>query len=89
MLYHVSQTSGLKTLQPHVSTHKKLYVYAVQNIITGLLLVQSKMISILSFQQMIMMFLQYGNAIQMLFEKFMEGRDVPYTKLMKKAFNEE
>lgn len=37
MLYHVSQTSGLKTLQPHVSTHKKLYVYAVQNIITGLL----------------------------------------------------
>lgn len=37
MLYHVSQTSGLQTLQPHVSTHKKAYVYAIENIITGLL----------------------------------------------------
>lgn len=37
MLYHVSKTSGLKTLQPRVSTHKKAYVYAIENMVTGLL----------------------------------------------------
>lgn len=37
MLYHVSPTSGLKTLEPHVSTHKKAYVYAIKNIVTGML----------------------------------------------------
>ena len=37
MLYHVSRTSGLKILQPHVSTHKKAYVYAIDNPVTGLL----------------------------------------------------
>ena len=37
MLYHVSRTSGLKTLQPHGSTHKKAYVYAIDNLVTGLL----------------------------------------------------
>lgn len=37
MLYHVSGTSGLKTLQPRVSTHKKAYVYAIENMVTGLL----------------------------------------------------
>ncbi|MBD5533458.1 MAG: hypothetical protein HDQ98_14880 [Lachnospiraceae bacterium] len=37
MLYHVSQKKGLKTLQPHVSTHKKAYVYAIENMVTGML----------------------------------------------------
>lgn len=37
MLYHVSQKTGLKTLQPHVSTHKKAYVYAIENMVTGIL----------------------------------------------------
>jgi len=37
MLYHVSKTAGLKILQPHVSTHKKPYVYAIENMVTGLL----------------------------------------------------
>lgn len=37
MLYHVSQKTGLQTLQPHTSTHKKPYVYAIENIVTGLL----------------------------------------------------
>lgn len=37
MLYHVSPKRGLKTLQPHVSTHKKAYVYAVDRLVTGLL----------------------------------------------------
>ena len=37
MLYHVSQNAGLKTLRPRVSTHKKAYVYAVRNMVTGLL----------------------------------------------------
>ena len=37
MLYHVSPESGLKTIQPHTSTHKKAYVYAVENMVTGLL----------------------------------------------------
>lgn len=37
MLYHVSPKSGLKTLQPHLSTHKKAYVYAIENMVTGLL----------------------------------------------------
>ncbi len=37
MLYHVSPNAGLKTLYPHVSTHQKAYVYAVRNMVTGLL----------------------------------------------------
>lgn len=37
MLYHVSEQTGLKTLVPHASTHKKPYVYAIENIVTGLL----------------------------------------------------
>lgn len=37
MLYHVSQKAGLKVLQPHVSTHKKAYVYAIENMVTGML----------------------------------------------------
>lgn len=37
MLYHVSQKSGLKVLKPHVSTHKKAYVYAIENRVTGML----------------------------------------------------
>lgn len=37
MLYHVSQTSGLKILTPHKSTHKKAYVYAIENKVTAIL----------------------------------------------------
>lgn len=37
MLYHVSSTSGLKKLSPRVSTHGKAYVYAIENLVTGLL----------------------------------------------------
>lgn len=37
MLYHISKTTGLKTLKPQISTHQKAYVYAVDNIVTGLL----------------------------------------------------
>lgn len=37
MLYHISPQAGLKTLQPHVSTHKKPYVYAIENMVTGML----------------------------------------------------
>lgn len=37
MLYHVSPNSGLKTIQPHLSTHQKAYVYAIENMVTGLL----------------------------------------------------
>ena len=37
MLYHVSPTAGIKILQPRVSTHGKAYVYAIENLVTGLL----------------------------------------------------
>ena len=37
MLYHVSSTSGIKVLTPRVSTHGKAYVYAIDNLVTGLL----------------------------------------------------
>ncbi len=37
MLYHVSQTAGLTVLTPHASTHKTPYVYAIDNLVTGLL----------------------------------------------------
>lgn len=37
MLYHVSSKKGLKIIKPHTSTHKKEYVYAIENMITGLL----------------------------------------------------
>ena len=36
MLYHVSNTGGIKVLKPKISSHKKPYVYAVDNIVTGL-----------------------------------------------------
>ena len=37
MLYHVSPHAGLKTLYPHASSHKNAYVYAVEDLVTGLL----------------------------------------------------
>ena len=37
MLYHISKTAGLKKLKPQVSTHKMPYVYAIENVVTGLL----------------------------------------------------
>lgn len=37
MLYHVSPNTGLKILRPHMSTHKKAYVYAIENMVTALL----------------------------------------------------
>lgn len=37
MLYHASETHALKTLYPHVSTHQKAYVYAIENFCTALL----------------------------------------------------
>lgn len=37
MVYHVSPKAGLKTLKPCVSTHKKAYVYAIDNMVTGML----------------------------------------------------
>lgn len=36
-LYHVSPVSGLTTLTPRVSSHGKPYVYAIDNLTTGLL----------------------------------------------------
>lgn len=37
MLYHVSNTHNLRILKPGVSTHGKAYVYAIDNMVTGLL----------------------------------------------------
>ena len=37
MLYHVSSTPGIRVLQPRVSSHGKAYVYAIENLVTGLL----------------------------------------------------
>ena len=37
MLYHVSPNAGLKILYPRVSSHKKEYVYAIENLVIGLL----------------------------------------------------
>jgi len=37
MLYHVSATPGLTVLTPRVSSHGKAYVYAIDNLVTGLL----------------------------------------------------
>ncbi len=37
MVYHVSGESGLTVLKPHVSTHGKAWIYAVEDLVTGLL----------------------------------------------------
>ncbi|MCM1188261.1 MAG: hypothetical protein NC541_03070 [bacterium] len=37
MVYHISETPGIRVLTPKVSTHKKAYVYGVENLVTGLL----------------------------------------------------
>lgn len=37
MLYHVSGIHNLKVLKPKISTHGKAYVYAIGDIVTGLL----------------------------------------------------
>ena len=36
LLFHVSNVSGIRILEPRVSTHGKAYVYAVRNLVTGL-----------------------------------------------------
>lgn len=36
MYYHASKKQGLKVLQPHISTHEKAYVYAIQNRVTAI-----------------------------------------------------
>ena len=36
MLYHASSEAGLRLLEPHISTHGKAYVYAINNKITAL-----------------------------------------------------
>ncbi|MBU5593511.1 hypothetical protein KQI89_17385 [Clostridium sp. MSJ-4] len=37
MLYHVSNIQGIKTLEPRISTHGKPYVYAIKDLVAGLL----------------------------------------------------
>lgn len=37
MLYHISQIHGLKIVEPRKSTHGKSYVYAIEDLVTGLL----------------------------------------------------
>ncbi len=37
VLYHISPAQGLTRLEPRVSTHGKAWVYAVDNLVTGLL----------------------------------------------------
>lgn len=37
MLYHVSNKSGLKSIEPRVSNHEKAYVYATEDFVTCLL----------------------------------------------------
>lgn len=37
VVYHVSGTPGIKVLQPRISSHGKAYVYAVEDLVTGLL----------------------------------------------------
>ncbi len=37
MIYHVSDTAGLTVLQPKISTHGRAYVYAIENLVSGLL----------------------------------------------------
>ncbi len=37
MLYHASHISGMKILNPHVSTHKKAYVYAIKSRLMAML----------------------------------------------------
>lgn len=37
MLYHASSAKGLNILEPHISTHKKAYVYAVKNAVTAVI----------------------------------------------------
>ena len=37
LLYHVSEVCGLTVLKPKVSSHGKAYVYAIENLVAGLL----------------------------------------------------
>ncbi len=37
MLYHTSSKGGIKVLQPHISSHKKPYIYALNNMVTSLI----------------------------------------------------
>ena len=36
-MYHVSATHKIKELKPHISTHGKSYVYAIDNLVAALL----------------------------------------------------
>ena len=35
MLYHASKIRGMRTIEPHISTHGKAYVYAIRNQVTA------------------------------------------------------
>lgn len=37
ILYHVSSIAGLRVLEPRESSHGKKYVYAIDDLVTGLL----------------------------------------------------
>lgn len=36
MLYHVANQGGIKVLEPHMSSHGKAYVYAIEHLATAL-----------------------------------------------------
>lgn len=88
MLYHISKIAGLKILKPQVSTHKKAYVYAIENVVTGLLFgaPHDDFDFIISEE---MAFLLLWSAIQMLFAYLSKAKNALSMRLVMRASCEE
>lgn len=88
MLYHISKIAGLKILKPQVSTHKKAYVYAIENVVTGLLFgaPHDDFDFIISEE---MAFLLLWSAIQMFFAYLSKTKNALSMRLVMRALCEE
>lgn len=88
MLYHISKIAGLKILKPQVSTHKKAYVYAIENVVTGLLFgaPHDDFDFIISEE---MAFLLLWSAIQMFFAYLSKAKNALSMRLVMRALCEE
>lgn len=88
MLYHISKIAGLKILKPQVSTHKKAYVYAIENVVTGLLFgaPHDDFDFIISEE---MAFLLLWSVIQMFFAYLSKAKNALSMRLVMRALCEE
>ena len=89
MLFHVSSTPDIKVLEPRVSTHGKAYVYAIENLVTGLLFGAKKDDFDLIISTDEAGFQVAMSVIRVLWRQFIKIKVVRFMNCRKKVFNVE